>query len=308
MTIRLKACGRIGIQVSMLALHVRSAGATASAPDVSESIYEEEWGPIRTWRRRLISPLFRLPDSGFLGLTPLRTHILICGFPRSGTTLLQIMLENALPQARRFGKEVGGWRAATYSLRNHPVVISKVPHDIFRLAGLRSFYAARPARLRIILMLRDPRDVLTSRRNTGGPEGYVVGPERWRSYYEAFIQERNNANVLVIRYEDLVWDVAAHQRRIEEFTGETVATPLEDFHKVDRPDFDTSTLNGLRAIDRNCIARWAAPEHRARIQSMLRELPELAEALVKLGYERDAGWIDVWQDKQTPAMVHQLAS
>jgi hypothetical protein len=291
----------------MLALHVRSTGATASAPDASDSIYQEDWGPVRKWRRRLLSPLFRISDSGLPGLTPLRTHILICGFPRSGTTLLQMMLENAMPKARRFGREVGGWRAATYSWRNHPIVISKVPHDIFRLDGLRDFYASRPASLRIILMLRDPRDVLTSRRTTGGPKGYVVGPERWRRYYQAFLRERNDPSTLVVNYENLVRDVALHQRRIEEFTGEVMDAPMAEFQNVQRPDFDTSTLNGLRAVDQSCIARWEAPEHRQHITSMLREIPELPEALVTLGYEQDERWIDDWSNRQTTAPAHQLA-
>src|SRR5690348_217375 len=98
------------------------------------------WPRLLQLERRLLMPLYRLPDTGLLGLTPLRTHILVCGFPRSGTTLLQLMLENSLPHARRFGREVGGWRAATYAWRNHAVLISKVPHDMFRLDPLRKFY------------------------------------------------------------------------------------------------------------------------------------------------------------------------
>jgi len=39
--------------------------------------------------------------------------------------MLQMMLENAMPQARRFGCETGGWRAATFAWRNHALLISK---------------------------------------------------------------------------------------------------------------------------------------------------------------------------------------
>ncbi len=230
--------------------------------------------------------------SGVLGLRPLRKHILICGFSRSGTTLLQLMLENAIPETRPFGRETGGWRAATYCWRNHAKAITKVPHDVFRLTPLRNFYSSRKVDLKIILMLRDPRDVLTSRRKTGEPQGYVVSSERWRRYYEAFKRQESEPDVMTIRYEDLVADVEYQQKRVEAFTGETMAVPFSHFNEVERPDFDTSTLNGLRPIEQSLIARWAAPSHEERIRQLLNELPELPQALIDLGYATDTGWIE----------------
>jgi Sulfotransferase domain len=257
--------------------------------------FGEQWDWLRRMERGVLMPLCRVADTGILGLTPLRLHILICGFPRSGTTMLQMMLENGLPNARRFGREVGGWRAATYSLRNHAIVVSKVPQDVFRLNPLRRFYAGRKAELRIILMVRDPRDVLTSRRKNGGPAGYVVSSARWQRYYDAFCASREAADAVVVRYEDLVKDVAGQQARIERFTGEKMAVPFEQFHTVERPDFDLQTLNGLRPVESSLLRRWAEAEHRARIEQVLRELPLLPGALIDLGYERDDAWADAYR-------------
>lgn len=256
-------------------------------PDDSHKCDEigAHWPPLLRLERRLLMPLYRIADVGVPGLTPLRTHILVCGFPRSGTTLLQLMLENALPQARRFGREVGGWRAATYAWRNHPVLISKVPHDLFRLGPLRNFYARRRAALKIILMQRDPRDVLTSQRKTGGPEGYCVSCDRWRAYFKAFIHERAAADCMVVRYEDLVSDPNLQQERIERFTGETMSLPFSGFHTAHRPDFRTETLNGLRPVETNLVARWRRDEHRRRLEEVVQYLPELPDALAELGYE-----------------------
>jgi hypothetical protein len=253
------------------------------------------WPPLLRFERRLLMPLYRLADTGVLGLTPLRTHILVCGFPRSGTTLLQLMLENSLPQARRFGREIGGWRAATYAWRNHPIVISKVPHDLFRLDALRNFYTPRRAALKIILMLRDPRDVLTSQRTNGGPVGYCVSCDRWRSFYTAFIRERAAGDCLAVRYEDLVNEPDRQQARIERFTGEAMQVPFSDFHAIHRPDFRTETLNGLRPVETSLVARWRRNEHHRRIENMLRELEELPEALIDLGYEPDTAWVEDWR-------------
>jgi hypothetical protein len=256
------------------------------------------WPLLKRLRRQVVMPLFRVPDSGVFGLTKLQMHILICGFPRSGTTMLQMMLENALPQARRFGREVGGWRAATFSWRNHPLLISKVPHDVFRLQSLRNFYARRQAKLKIILTVRDPRDVLTSQRNVGGPAGYVVSSDRWCDYYEAFLRHRREPDVLEVRYENLVCNVESEQSRIEGFLDLKMTVPFREFHQVERPDFDTSTLNGLRPIEQSLLARWVQPQHRQRIEQVLAELPQLPQAVMEFGYETVMGWIERWRHAQ----------
>ncbi len=126
--------------------------------------------------------------------------------------------------------------------------------------------------------------MLTSRRKTGGPQGYVVSSERWGRYYEAFKRQQNEPDVITVRYEDLVADVENEQKRLEAFTGETMAVPFSHFNEVERPDFDTSTLNGLRPIEQTLIARWAAPSHEERIREVLHELPESPQALIDLGY------------------------
>lgn len=282
--------------------HSSPSSETSDIAAGSGACFGEHWDLLRRLQRAVVMPLCRVPDTGIFGLTPLRLHILICGFPRSGTTLLQMMIENGLPQARRFGVETGGWRAATYSLRNHPIVISKVPHDVFRLAPLRHFYSKRKAALRIILMVRDPRDVLTSTRKEGGPKGYVVGPERWRRYYNAFCATREASDVMVMRYEDLVQDVPGQQHRIELFTGEHMVVPFEQFHTVQRPDFDLQTLNGLRPVETSLLRRWATEMHRPRIEMVLREVPELPRALIDLGYEKDEAWTEAYRTAPEPVI------
>ncbi len=259
---------------------------------------------VKRLRRRVLASVYRLPDTGLFGLVPLQQHVLICGFPAAGTTLLQLMVENGLPQARRFGREVGGWRAATYAWRNHPLVVSKVPHDVFRLPALRAFYGGRRAELRVLLMLRDPRDLLTARRpftgrgqggcgrhaNGCGAHAYCLLPAEWRRYWTAFSQARRQPDAQVVRYEDLVADVAAEQARIERFLGRAMAVPFARCMEVDRPDFDATTLCGRRAVETTRVARWRRPEHAERLAAVLHDLPELPAALAELGYESDASW------------------
>ena len=69
-----------------------------------------------------------------------------------------------------------------------------------------------------------------------------------------------------------------------------MSLPFTDFLKVDRQDFDTSTLCGLRPLDSSRVSRWRDPIHHERIRQILIEAPELPTALQQLGYETDDQW------------------
>lgn len=249
---------------------------------------EDDWSALKCWRRRLMSPVYRLPDV-LPGLRGLRTHILICGYPRAGTTMLLAMLEYALPQARRFGKETRGWRAATYCWRNHEVVISKIPKDLLVLDRLQQFYQDRRANLKTILVIRDPRDVLTSRHQSYQRQ-YFLDLHEWRKRHEYYLLHRNDRDTLVVKYEDIITKLNSTQSRIEKFTREKMTRPLGDFYTETRLDFDQRPLNGWRPVDARGIGRWKRPEHRERIRHILAELPDLPRILIDTGYESSDAW------------------
>jgi hypothetical protein len=263
-------------------------------PDPAETIWSA-WPPLKRWRRRLLGCLYRLPDTGWFGLTPLRDHVVICGYPRSGTTLLLAMMEHAIPDARRFGEEIGAWRAATYARRNHAAIVSKKPDDLFALHRVRNFYAGRRARLHVIVMVRDPRDVLTSRHFATGPAAYFEDVAAWRARHDYVRHYRNDPGVLTVRYEDLVDDTPAVRRRVERFTGIASEHAFVDFHHRSFDEFDTRALNGVRPVDRGNVGRWRDPEHRDRIEQVLREVPDFCDILMEMGYEPNADWVDAWR-------------
>ena len=55
------------------------------------------------------------------GNCPLQTHVVMCGFPRSGSTLLQLVAEACYPQARAYREEKSGLNAAKELIRTHGV-------------------------------------------------------------------------------------------------------------------------------------------------------------------------------------------
>lgn len=260
--------------------------------DADETVSSDWPLPKRLWRQCL-THVFCFPDRGMFGLTPLRTHVLICGYPRSGSTMLQLMLEHAYPHARRFRRETRGYRAAMFSFRNHECMISKQPGDILRLQRLKNHYAGQAACLRPIVMIRDPRDVLTSRHANWPDREYFLDVDKWREYDKSVKRHQRESDVLLFRYEDLVADVEATQKTLEEFIREPMQRPLSTFHAQKRTDFrDLQALNGLRPVDRKGVGRWRDPKHVRCIEQILTEFPGFPQRLIELGYETDRGWTE----------------
>jgi hypothetical protein len=232
-------------------------------------------------------------DSGWTGRTPLRTHLVVCGFPRGGTTLMSLMLQVAYTGAKAFRKERAAIRAAYLTDRNHALMISKRPDDIFYLEPLRAIYARRRPNVRFLLMMRDPRAVLTSVHSSKKGQ-YYVSPKRWSGIYERIRENAGKEDCLLVRYEDLVTSIDDVQRVVTRFIGEEPEVPFNEYLDHVPPGFRSTALNGLRALDANAMNKWRDPKHAPRIRSLLIALPDLPRILVELGYERDTSWAQAY--------------
>lgn len=241
-------------------------------------------------RRKLRDLYIEASDRSWLGLVPLQTHVVICGFPRSGTTLLQLMVETSTPGAKTFGNERSGMAVARYTWPGrHPFLISKKPDDIFKVSEIRDYYRDRRTNVRFVLSVRDPRAVLTS--VFVAKQGYCVPADKWRAVYEHIQYQRQFPDVTVVEYRDLVERPNDVQQQIASFVGCEITRPFDQFHASVPANFDTRALNGVRPLDRSSLDKWRAPKHRDRIRTLLRELPELPARCIEMGYESDTAWL-----------------
>jgi hypothetical protein len=236
-------------------------------------------------KRQVIAAL----DRGWLGKIPLRTHVVMCGFPRSGTTLLQLMMETAYPNARTFHRE----RAALAAIQNtwpggHELMITKRPDDLFWIDEVREQYRDRRPKPLFIISVRDPRAVLTS--VFAKKRGYCVPAQKWRAAYDHLQYHLRFDDVITIEYRDVVERPQAVQERLTSFIRFQPTLAFDQYLASVPSDFDTTALNGVRPLDKTRLDRWRASEHRHRIQQLLEELPELPQRLIEMGYERDTAW------------------
>lgn len=264
-----------------------------TTPVADDQLPPAEPGWVRRRGRRLLRYAV---DHGLVGQR-LRSHAVICGFPRSGSTLLQLMIDSCVAHVDSFSTEVDALWAATHAPRRRPWMVTKLPANIEQVPELREWYAGHPGALQVLLTVRDPRSVLTSRHAAYPPSrGYYVSPHRWRRVDELVTSLTGDPDVTVVHYEDLVRRPAQVQRSLSAEIGWSVHTPFDRFHERTRAEsLDRMTrgaLGGLRQLDEVRTSGWQAPEHRERLREVLLELPDLPDLLIERGYTTDQRWVD----------------
>ena len=227
----------------------RSCCASARSETVTTrhatTLHRVRWGACAGSAAWLASASARARAStGSCGPAPPRKQIVICGFPRSGTSLLYNMLAVALPglRARRFEASALGsiWRFEDR--------LSKLPLDVFRLAELAASTTCTHKQLHVLVPLRDPRDLVTS-VHPNVPDDYFIG---WEASYRVGLGEAGGPSLAMpgiradpgrsrsragpgfdlirVRYEDLVQDPDCVEERLASRRGVGFARALADFH------------------------------------------------------------------------------
>jgi hypothetical protein len=119
---------------------------------------------------------------------------------------------------------------------------------------------------------------------------YWVSVERWRAVHEHFRYVRTYDDVSTVEYRDLVLEPQKVQARLAGMIGIEPERGFAEFHKAVPGDFNTLALNGVRPLDPATLDKWRSPKHRARIRQLLKEMPELPDRLIEMGYETDTAW------------------
>jgi hypothetical protein len=250
-----------------------------------------------------------------------RKQIVICGFPRSGTSLLYNMLAVALPDFSHDAFE----ESALRSLWRYEDHLSKLPLDVMRLAELARHNVHRK-QIYVLVPVRDPRDLVTS-IHPNVPDDYFIG---WEASYrvglgdaggptlsmpgirdilaalDAVVADRGFTRIH-LRYEDLVRDPDGVERLLASQLGVSFRARLADFHQHaerlpyrydaahTRPATDLSLAREAAPIDASRAGKWREPAHRARIASEFGRYPELLELVRNWGYERDDAWFAAYR-------------
>ncbi len=240
------------------------------------------------WVRRLT---LNITDRGLLGRTPLETHVVICGFARSGSSLLQSMIRTCVDDARSFSTETAALVAAQRAARNQRFLVTKAPNDLDRIQRIRAHYAPRTASAHFLITVRDPRDVLTSADPRTGSDFAYRNPLVWEQKARRIIALGKDSDVTVVRYEDLVTEADTVQATLAERIGWSTNQPFSTWvgpggeGGVAAGSFIDKAMGGPRPPDAARIGRWRQPEYAERMDEIREAIPALPDYIRDLGYD-----------------------
>ena len=215
--------------------------------------------------------------------------ILIVGCGRSGTTLLLSIL-GAHPDIFAFSDE-------TYAFYPFPFRLSAIQEELSAHAdqpwtrwcektpkhvrAIPEIVAAFNGRVKIIHLVRDGRDVVTS-HHPNAAERYYISPERWVADVGAGWENRQHT--LLMRYEDLVQQPRESLTVMCSYLGLDFDERLLSFEQHSQVK-ENKAWEGrqVSSFKDDSLARWQKPEHSNRVVEFM-ETPGATELMQQLDY------------------------
>lgn len=209
-------------------------------------------------------------------------------------------------------------RSALHSIQIKGSRASKSPMDVLELPRLASRNLWKK-RMLILICIRDPRDLVTS-RHPMLPDRYFIGYDHsWWPGNKEFSEWKYDApgigeisraigaaeklvglDIYMVRFEQLVGQPDEVQQQIGWRFGLEFSGSFSGFHKAAGrlPYLYTGRFNARDAnlvrehkpVDRSRAGKWRAVEHFERIRGQFDSHPELFEIVREYGYETDDNW------------------
>lgn len=251
-----------------------------------------------------------------------KKQIVICGYPRSGTSLFFNMLSTTLS-----GFQCDEWeRSAFETIRQYDNHVSKSPLDTFSIRNLSDCNLHHKT-IVVFILLRDIRDIITS-VHPNVPDRYFMGYEACcrvlgqfpdykvtddlpgvSDYFQEIEQLKNSAEyqVRLLKYEDLVRDPDGMQKEIAKEFDLPFMRRFSEFHlhkdqhsmryEGTRQPLDPKLVKEDKEVDASGIGRWRAAKHRQRIHDQFAQYPHLFEILRTYGYAENDDWFQDYIEK-----------
>ena len=244
-------------------------------------------------------------------------QLIVCGYPRSGTTMFYNMLSSSLSEFI-----IDQWEtSALESIWRYKSHASKHPIDVFNIDEIEKKNIHNKDLL-VVVLIRDIRDIITS-KHLFAPDSYLIGNEgaytfsgEYPDYKKLFngpgIEEYyksinrlidSNINLHLVRYEELVSDPDSEQGKLEREYGLKFEGKFSDYHlhkdrhkikyEGKKASLDNDLVKSSKAVEKTkYIERWRSEDHRDRIIEQFKRYPQLFDMLIDYGYEDSKKWFD----------------
>jgi len=136
---------------------------------------------------------------------------------------------------------------------------------------------------KIISLVRDGRDIVTSKHPYHDSDNYWVRSERWIHYVSDELSFCDHPNVHIVKYEDIVTNYAETIGSILSFLEEDYTEEMEDWYKNSSLRNSIHLKEGIQQLHTKSIGRWKNPEHREVVENLLNNAEAVA-LLKQLNY------------------------
>ncbi|TWF57155.1 putative nucleotide-diphospho-sugar transferase [Neorhizobium alkalisoli] len=229
-------------------------------------------------------------------------HILLCGMSNAGSDILFDLLKEFATNATFVDK---GMAASELYKSSKAHVVSERPLDILPLRRFRES-VKETISVRPIVMMKDIRAVMTETSDRY-PNVYQTGYDHSLMDYgqgrvaysnpgilftEKVISNfhKNDQDVLVLRFEDLLIEPSETRKKIEKFTGLNIGSEF------------IQAVDIIRAQTLSAGSAWFSDRHADRVVRQFRLAPELFEILDRWGYGTDRLWFDALASRAPNAL------
>lgn len=246
-----------------------------------------------------INPIYR-----YLGKRKERKYfsgdpIVILAAPRSGTTLLLSILDS-FPSIYSIPEQTYGlarWKEKKGKVypdridriyrellkRKIPKEVSrwceKTPRHIKHIENILKYYP----KLKAIHIVRDGRDVITSKHPNHRSDEYWVSIKRWITDVSFGLEFENHPRVLTLRYEDLIYKYDEKIKEISKFLEEDFVPAKDEWTKLTTLKKSKHWAEPVQNLYSKSIGRWKKPEHAKRLQEIMNN-SDAVKLLKKLKY------------------------
>lgn len=176
------------------------------------------------------------------------------------------------------------WKIFEYLIKE-PIPIfctrwcEKTPRNVLYFKRILAYFGEG---VRIIHIVRDGRDVITSRHPLK-PDTFWVPPARWIQDVSAGKSFENHPQILTIRYEDLLREYEKTVKKICLFVEEDFHPNFLSYPESAKIQESVAWHEPVRKISTRSIGRWQKPEYAERIASLVAD-PKAVELLKYYGY------------------------
>ena len=154
----------------------------------------------------------------------------------------------------------------------------KTPRNIHHLENILQYWEAAF----FINIIRDPRDVLTS-KHRNKPGEYWVSLNRWVKDVNKGLEYQDHPRVFTIRYEDLVQDFEPTIKSLCTFLQIEPGPEILNWHAHTTVRKNRAWKGKVVRLHSNSVQKWKLPEHESRLAQIMGD-ERILKLMERLGY------------------------